>query len=187
MKNIVILGVARAGKTTLARMLKQKFSNYNIIDGDCVRNAFQKELPQLNINHIGGSGMEEDFPNFCAKLFEYQIKEHKDKFNYIFESCDITPLKAKQRFNIENTMVIFLGYPRLTAEEVFNNYKIYADENDYMIKKTDDEIMNRAILWLNKSREFEVECKKYGIRYIDVSYHRNKIFNDLIEVISNEQ
>jgi len=32
----VILGVVRAGKTTFARMIKQKFSNYNIIDGGCV-------------------------------------------------------------------------------------------------------------------------------------------------------
>ena len=81
MKNIIILGVARSGKTTLARMIKKRYSNYNIIDGDCIRNAFEKSIPEVNINHVNGSGMIEKFPDFCLKLFEYQIKEHNNHFN----------------------------------------------------------------------------------------------------------
>lgn len=168
-------------------MIKQKYSNYNIIDGDCVRATFEKILPQTNINHFGGSGMIEDFPKFCGKLFEYQVKEHKKVFNYIFESCGINPSQAKDYFNVENTVIIFLGYPKLTKAETFNNYKNYANEDDYMIKKTDEEIMNRASMWLEKSKEIEKECIKYDMKFIDVSYNRNEIFSNLIEVLCNEK
>lgn len=181
MQNIIILGVARSGKTTLARMIKQKYPNYNIIDGDCIRTTFEKVLPDININHIGGEGMHEKFPEFCAKLFDYQIKEHKNHFNYIFESCDISPTQLKKYFNIENTEVLFLGYPNLTDEETYINYKKYAEENDYMIKKTDEEIMKRAIMWNKKSKEFKEECLKYKIKFIDVSYNRKTIFTQLIK------
>ena len=31
MKNILIMGIARAGKTTLSEMLKDKYNSYNLI------------------------------------------------------------------------------------------------------------------------------------------------------------
>lgn len=187
MKNIIILGVARSGKTTLARMIKEKYSNYNIIDGDCIRTAFEKVVPELQINHINGKGMIETFPEFCSRLFEYQIKEHKNYFNYIFESCDISPVQLKKYFNIKNTIVLFLGYPNLTVKETFNNYKKYALENDYMLKKTDKEIMDRAIMWTKKSNKLKEECSKYKIRFIDVSYNRNSTFKKLIEELCTDE
>jgi len=42
--------------------------------------------------------MIEDFPKFYEKLFEYQVKEHKKFFDYIFEGCGITPSPAKDYF-----------------------------------------------------------------------------------------
>lgn len=187
MKNIIILGVARSGKTTLARMIKHKYPNYNIIDGDCIRTAFEKALPEVNINHINGNGMIQKFPEFCSNLFEYQIKEHKNHFNYIFESCDISPIQLKEYFNMENKTIIFLGYPNLTIEETIANYKKYADEFDYMIKKTDEEIRNRAIIWTKKSKELREECLKNQIKFIDVSYDRKNTFEKLIEELSIDE
>lgn len=187
MKNIIILGVARSGKTTLARLIKQKYPNYNIIDGDCIRTTFEKVMPEANINHVKGSGMIEKFPEFCAKLFEYQIREHKNYFNYIFESCDIMPNQINNYFNIDNMEVLFLGYPNLTVRETINNYKIYAEPGDYMIKKTDEEVLSRAIMWIQKSKELEEECLKYNMRFIDVSYNRNKIFEKIIKGLCNDE
>lgn len=187
MKNIAIFGVARSGKTTLARMIKQRFTNYNIIDGDCIRSTFESVLPSNNINHLGGEGMVEDFPKFCGQLLAYQIKEHKKIFNFIFESCDVEPYQSKEYFNIEDTLVIFLGYPSLTLEEVINNYTEYAEPNDYMMKKTPSEILNRATMWLEKSKTLRNECEIYNIRFIDVSYNRNEIFKDLLEELANEE
>ena len=187
MKNIIILGVARSGKTTLARMIKKKYSNYNIIDGDCIRSTFEKVLPDVNINHLNGIGMSEKFPEFCSKLFEYQIKEHDDVFNYIFESCDINPTQLKKYFNIENVQVLFLGYPRLTIEETISNYKKYAQSGDYMIKKSDDEIEKRAIMWVQKSQQLLDECMKYNVKFIDVSYNRDEIFKKLVEELNIDE
>lgn len=180
MKNIVILGVARAGKTTLSRIIANKYKNYQVINGDCIRTSFQKVFPQLEINKLGGKGMDKDFSLFCSELLNGEIKHNKKYFNYIFESCDITPENATKYFDLDNTNIIFLGYPNLTIEEIIFNYKNYAEEDDYMIKKTEKEIEERANLWLRKSKEFQEQCKKYNLNYIDVSYNRNDIFNEFI-------
>lgn len=181
MKNVVILGVARAGKTTLARMIANEYKNYQVINGDCIRTSFQNIFPQIEINKYCGEGMKEKFSLFCSELLKQEITQNENHFNYIFESCDIIPENAIKYFNLDNTIIIFLGYPKLSVEEIIYNYKNYAEENDYMLKKTDEEIRNRAILWLEKSKEYQKKCKEYNIRYIDVSYSRNHIFYKFIQ------
>lgn len=37
MKNILIMGIARAGKTTLSEMLKDKYNSYNLIHSDSLK------------------------------------------------------------------------------------------------------------------------------------------------------
>ena len=37
MKNILIMGIGRAGKTTLSEMLKDKYNNYNLIHSDSLK------------------------------------------------------------------------------------------------------------------------------------------------------
>ena len=54
MKNIAIFGSSRSGKSTLAKMISKKYSNYHIIIGDDIRWAFQEVLSNNNINSKGG-------------------------------------------------------------------------------------------------------------------------------------
>lgn len=107
MKNIAIFGSARSGKSTLAKMIAKQFPNYHIMIGDDIRWAFQKTLPELNINSKGGSGMVDIFPLFLATLFYKSIERNKGEINYIIETCDITPKKAKELFAQDNTILLF--------------------------------------------------------------------------------
>lgn len=181
MKNIVILGVARSGKTTLSRMITEKFSNYQILNGDCIRSTFQKVFPEVGINKFKGHGMKNDFALFCSELFKNEIKYNKNYYNYIFESCDISPYNARKFFCNNDTSVIFLIYPSLNVNEIIYNYKYYAEKGDYMLKKTEEEILDRAQMWLEKSKQFKLECEQNNIRYIDVSYNRNEVFKKIID------
>ena len=74
------------------------------------------------------------------------------------------------------------------------NNRVYAPANgmqkkmsDYMIKKTDEEIRNRAIMWTKKSKELREECLKYQIKFIDVSYDRKNTFEKLIEELNIDE
>lgn len=106
MKNIAIFGSSRAGKSTLAKMIAKKYP-YHIYIGDVIRWAFQQILPKNEINEFNGKGMKDDFPNFLSCLFYKSIKRNAGEFNYIVETCDVTPLKAKELFCMEIQLCFF--------------------------------------------------------------------------------
>lgn len=64
MKNILILGPGRAGKSTLSRMLKEKLPKYNLIHTDAIRNAIQFNLPSEYVK---------DFLNYKENKFFQQV------------------------------------------------------------------------------------------------------------------
>ena len=48
MKNVIIFGEPRSGKSTLANMIVDKF-NYQVIHVDAIRDTFKTIYPELNI------------------------------------------------------------------------------------------------------------------------------------------
>ncbi len=183
MKNIVILGASRAGKSTLTKMICEKYPNYNVIIGDAVRKAFSEILPQNNINNNNGSGMIEDFPKFLAYMFYRSIKICDRKFNYIIDSCDILPEKAKELFEKEDTIIIFLGFPKLTEEEHFYQIKQYQKNTDWTYNKDDDFMKEHVKRWIAKSKYFEKKCKELDIWFVDTSFDREKVLNDTMQIL----
>lgn len=85
MKNLAIFGSSRSGKSTLAKMIAEKYLNYHIYIGDDIRWAFQETLHQVNINMYGGSDMIGDFPNFLSSLFYKSIKRNKGKLTTLLK------------------------------------------------------------------------------------------------------
>ena len=178
MKNVAIFGSSRSGKSTLAKMIAKEFTNYHIIIVDDIRWAFQQTLPNNNINSTGGAGMEEDFPNFLSTLFYKSIKRNDGEINYIVETCDITPKKAKELFNRENTILLFLGTPNQTIEQHFEEIRKYQTERDWTYDRSDEHILEHSKHWILKSKEYEEECRELNIWYVDTSFNRNEILND---------
>lgn len=183
MKNIAIFGSSRSGKSTLAKMISKKYSHYHIFIGDDIRGAFQEVLPNNNINSKGGSGMLEDFPKFLSCLFYNSIKRNKGEINYIVETCDITPKKAYQLFNREDTILLFLGTPRQTIDEHFNEIKKYQTKKDWTYYRSDEHLLEHSKRWIAKSIEYEKECKALNIWFVDTSFNREEVLNHTLESI----
>lgn len=183
MKNIAIFGSSRSGKSTLAKMISKKYSNYHIIIGDDIRWAFQEVLPNNNINSKGGIGMLEDFPNFLSCLFYKSIKRNKGEINYIVETCDMTPKKAYESFNNKNTILLFLGTPRLNVQDYFRKIRQFETERDWTYDRSDEHMVNHCEYWINKSKEYEKECKKLNIWYVDTSLNREDVLKETLDKI----
>lgn len=183
MKNIAIFGSARAGKSTLSVMISKKFPNYHIISGDDIRGTFNEVLPNNNINSKGGSGMIDDFPNFLSTLFYRSIKRNNDEFGYIVETCDITPKKAKELFSKDNTILLFIGTPNQSIEKHFDDIKKYETSKDWTYGRSDERIMEHCKYWIPKSKEYENECKKLDIWYVDTSFNRMEVLENTLNMI----
>lgn len=183
MKNIAIFGSSRSGKSTLSKMIAKKYPNYHIIIGDDIRWAFQQILPANNINSKGGIGMIEDFPNFLACLFYKSIKRNKGEINYIVETCDMTPKKAYELFSNDDTVLLFLGTPCLNVQEHFKEIRKFETEKDWTYDRSDEHMLNHCEYWINKSKEYEKECDKLNIWYVDTSLNRENVLKETLDRI----
>ena len=186
MKNIAIFGSSRAGKSTLSKMISKKYPNYHIIIGDDIRGAFKETLPNNNINSKGGSGMVDDFPNFLSCLFYKSIKRNKGIFNYIVETCDITPQKASELFNKDNTIVLFIGTPNQSINQHFEEIRKYETEIDWTCDQTDEEIIEHSKHWIAKSKEYKKQCEELDIWYVDTSFNRTAVLENTLHLIEEK-
>lgn len=185
MKNIAIFESARSGKSTLAKMICKELTNYHIIVGDDIRYAFQEVLPDNKINSKGGEGMVNDFPKFLASYFYKTSKRNEGEFNYIVETCDIYPAKAKELFDNNDTILLFLGTPLQTEAEHFSEIRKYETKKDWTFGRDDKEIIEYCKYWIPTARKIEKECKELDIWFIDTSTNRTEVLKETLEKIKN--
>ena len=120
MKNIIIVGSPRSGKSTLARMIKEKWPNYNIISGDVMENAFISACIKKHIKDIRLDAAREQILS-CFKQSIYYEKE----LNHIL---DVSNFKLSEFNFFNDCIIIVLGFPDLSPDDVFNNIR----ENDWI-------------------------------------------------------
>lgn len=177
MKNIILIGPSRSGKTTLARMIKEKNNFYNLLHGDMLKKAFQAYSGEEACN------LKNDFK--YRKLI-YDIFYNHTKFNegyYIIETVDIFP-EDLVNYDLSETIVIALGCTKNTVDELL---KIWENiDNKWLRNKSHDELKIKAQKVIKTSNFFENECEKYGIKFIDTSFNRESVLSDLLEEITNE-
>ena len=179
MKNIIIIGTPRSGKTTLANMLYGKIK-CQIIHGDCERLAIDLTFPELHIK---------ENKNFCKYLEILIRKQHRDnkyKYPIILESTDINPEDIDNYFNKDNNIIICLGTTLI-------DYKKYAEmilkndtKLDWTYKYSKEQIEEYTKEYIQKSKENLEECKKRNIKFIDTSIEREKVLNNLLNIIIND-
>lgn len=179
MKNIIILGASRAGKSTLAKSIAKKYWNYMVIDTDSVRDAFQRALPQNQINQYGGEGIKEDFPRFIQQLLYWESYNNQE-YNYIIDSADISPKKSIELFDFKSNIVLFLGFPKATTEEILKNCRTYDKENSWSKMLNDVELIPYIEKAIEMSKKIQKECNEYGFKFFDTSYDRERVLNEAL-------
>ena len=172
MKNIILIGSSRSGKTTLARMIKEKNDSYNILHGDMIIKAFQSYSGETASNLKN---------NFEYRKFIYDIFYNHAKYNngyYIIETVDIFP-EDLINYDLSKTIVIVLGCTKNTVDELLN---IWGNiDNKWLLNKSKDELKIKAEKVIQTSKFFQKECEKYGIKFVDTSFNRESVLNNLLE------
>lgn len=180
MKNIMILGTCRSGKTTFSKLLQKRLNNYQIIEVDAIISALQSTFNGIQIGFAHDCLEDNKLSEFINILLKKNQTRLGDEYSYIINSDSIMPEDLINYFDLSNTIVYYFVSPKLTIEEIFNNCRYYDDKNQWTSKRTNENLLNH----IKKAKEFEntiiEQCTKYNIKYIDTSYNREKIFNDLL-------
>ncbi len=186
MKNIMIFGICRTGKTTFSRMVQENFENYQIIEVDTIISALQRTVPNVQIGFIHDNVKENKLPQFLSLLIEKNVVKNGKYMNFVINGDSIMPHDLIKYFNLENTIVYYFVNSKLTPEEILENCRKYDDSTEWTNRRTDEQILNHMKFYKDIEKQIIEECDKYKINCIDTSENRQEIFEKLIQDIRKE-
>ena len=182
MKNIIIIGASRAGKTTFTKLLSKRLNNLMIIRTDLLRLAFREAICKDQSIKTSSLKTNQDYLNYVLSYYKYANMYETDYIKVI-DTVDFDP-KDFELF--PNSILICIGYPKLTPEEVLKNWEKYDTDLDWTKKRTPEDLERHAKKHIEDSKHLQKECEKYKIKFVDTSYNREKILNELVDYVRKE-
>ncbi|MCL2404363.1 MAG: hypothetical protein FWC92_02320 [Defluviitaleaceae bacterium] len=200
MKNIIIAGTGRAGKSTLARKIHEQFNHF-VINNDRLVAMFGEAYPQLGIRIGNGEKSIENIAPFIGHflgmfsapdgsgLFPYTQGALKAN-NFVLEGWSfdfeqIVPIL--KRYGIEdlrdNFVLIGLVLNNKTADELVCDIRQYDTKHDWTYSLSNDELLKLAEENISYSRHVSDYLVQYGFTIYDTSLEREQVFDRIINDI----
>jgi len=191
MKNILIMGIGRAGKTTLSKMIKDKYNGYNLIHSDSLKWAMiraedKEQYYRQNVDMQKEFEHGEYFQKTLLEFFNSQIRKDTKQYGCILESGQLHPKYVKQMIDFNHTVVLCLGLGNLTRDEMVDLCIEHDTEESWTYGLTREYLTKHAEDWYSCNEMLKEECPKYGIRYIDTSKNRVEILNNILNELENK-
>lgn len=202
LKNIIIAGVGRNGKTTLAKKINAEL-NFFVINLDKLMAAFGKAYPQLDIriawnyerataniapflgHYLGMLSSDHGYAD-DLNLYTHAVKGNRfvlegghfdfEAISSILKTYGIEELK--DRF-----ILIGLVQNNKTADAFFNDLRKFDTEDEWTYSLNDEELKKYSETLVQWNREFTDYLTNYGFTLYDTSGARERVFDKIIEDI----
>ena len=196
MKSLIILGVPRAGKSTLAKyVVKQLVQDgvpVTLLSADSLiggltakRNGLMWRCFVRPLRHIfpflrrqSKISLHRDLCRFIKRFFE----ETSSDFPVIFEGAYITPAQAEHIFDPEKCKIVVVGYPNANVQEKIADIKKF-DNKSPISRLNEEQMKTRISNLVNLSRQYQAESKNKFV-FLDTSKEYHKTLSDFAENIS---
>ena len=204
MKNIIIAGPSRAGKSTLARRINEEL-DYFVISLDKLVATFQGAYPQLDIRlnwnrekstdniapflgHFLGMFSSADgrglLPYSHGAVKGNRFVLEGGYFNFekilpILKTYGIEELKDK-------FVLIGLVQNNKTVDDFVRDFKKYDTEDDWTYGFTDDDLREISEDAISLSRSMTEHLTKCGFAIYDTSTDREQVLNQIVEDIKSK-
>ena len=201
MKNIIIAGPSRAGKSTLARKINEELNAF-VVSIDKLVAVFQKAYPQLDIrlnwdrdktaDHIAPFlghflGM---FSSADGRVFLPYSHGAAEGNRFVLEGGylnfeKILPvLKAYGVDDLsEHFILVGLAQNKKTADDFFRDFRKYDTPDDWTYHLSDEDLMEVAEDAVSFSRSMTDHLVKYGFPIYDTSRDREQVLAQIVEDI----
>lgn len=179
MKHIIIAGAGRSGKTTISIDLRNKgYTHYKMdsikrgLDNNFYPNKITNwHIASPKISHLIKTIIEETNTDIIKNI-EY----------YVIDTCHLYP-KDIIKENINNTIIIFLGYPHITPEEKLAKIRTYDKENQWTNNISNDQLLKDIKQNIEYSKEIEKECQRLNIPFFDTGTNYQKTIEKIIKYL----
>lgn len=182
MKNIILTGVPRSGKTTISKKILNEFKNYSLIQGDVITSSYVNMcgLRKDTKNEFVELNMSEAY-QMVLDFFNNSI-EFEPNLNYVL---DYHSLKIEDiiKYLKNGYLVIVFGYPDATIEELVENTIKYDEKHDWTYTESVRKLELYFDIWIKDSNNYKEDCMKNNIKFVNVSKNREDVLNNLLDWI----
>lgn len=186
MRNILIGGTVRAGKSTLANLIRNKFK-YSLVESDTIVNAFDVVFPELGITHKKAEITREKYKPFLFEILNGFCRDLKYNDNVtIFPGAQFLPEQINEYPKKDKYIVIFLGISDVAPEELMAKIREMDKPSDWTSKRTDEQLLVNCKNIIRESTDLKNACEKYGFYYYDTFKNRTETLNEIVKMIENE-
>lgn len=185
MKNIIILGAARAGKSTLTQMLHKGY-NYSIISIDAFVNALQDAFPELGITHSNTENKFQLLPLFVFAYMKKIMNEYPEE-NFILEGWHVYPKEINELCSELNVKIICLGYTKISPTEALEKIRKNEKENSYTKEMSDEKVQELITDHIEYSKILAKQCNENNIKFYDTSFDREDVLKNIIKDLQIEE
>jgi len=187
MKNIIIGGTVRAGKTTLANLIYKKFK-CSKVESDTIVNAFDKVYPEFGITHRNAELAREKYEPFLFEVLNGFCRDLKYCSNItVFPGSQFLPENLSRYEKKDRYIIIFLGINAQSPEELLKVIRANDSENDWTYKKDDEWMLRFCKNVISESNTLKEECEKYGFYYFNTFENREKTLKQILKLIKKLQ
>lgn len=189
-KNILIIGAARSGKTTLAKKFAKE-KGYSLISIDDIVSGFEA-FPELQIHHDGDA--VDTAKRLAPFLIKYltELSEGSTFYGGIKSVIEGTHIDFEQLMPFlqsdkykEKYEIIGLTFNDITEQQLYDYIKKYDTEDDWTYWCDDEELKGNVRYFIDRNRYFNELFKKYGIKTFDTSFDREKVLEEVVSSIDS--
>lgn len=205
MKNIIIIGPSRAGKTTLAKRIHEEL-NYFVISLDKLVATFQGAYPQLDIRLNWNRDKTTDnlapflghflgmFSSSQGIAYELNLQKHHVEGNrFVLEAgyfnfervSDILKMYGIKELK-DNFLLIGLVQNQKKVDDFVADFKKYDVDDDwtYGFDMSDLREVSEDVIAFSQS--VTDQMMKYGFAIYDTSLDRDRVLNQIIDDVRSE-
>ena len=180
MKNIIIVGVPRSGKSTLSKLIKETYPNYNQFSFEAIRNGFIKSLPDLDMGNRRSEARKKVMPEFIMEMIHYNNTMLSSPSLVEGDFCTIEELG---KLTTEDDLVICLGLGQRNIDDIVNAVKSHDKESDYTYTWDEKRLSMHFQDSPKRDKQNYEYCKLNNIKYYDTYDNREEVFKTILDDI----
>lgn len=205
MKNIIISGPGRNGKTTLARKINEELGFF-VINLDKLMTAFARAYPQLDVriawNYQKATANVAPFLGHYLGMLssgegyvdELNLRTHDVKGNRFvlegghFDFDRITDILKTYGIEALKDRFILIGLVQndKTAEQYFADLRKHDTQDEWTYGMDDKELKEFSEMSVAFNREMTDYLRRFGFAIYDTSFERERVLDGIIGDIRSE-
>ena len=188
--NLIISGVPRAGKSTVAHQLSARFG-YQHISMDTIIAGFERCFPETGVNTYCGLSSLETLRLISGKMAPF-VRAMLDSGEYddytpgmVLDMYQLLPEDYMKHIQGANCQIFYFITSDVTPEERFAIQKQYDTEKDYTFYKSDEELREGAVYLVEQSQLIKEQCLRYGLPYFETAKNRPQVLTEFLLSVEN--